>query len=464
MIGFSKFNIRTQLFVAIAGTGILLIALVLVGVRSLFMHNFQDYLAAQEQGRLSQVAAILADYYGQEEQRARTQRNQSEVWRAVINNVQRDLIINPERLNTDSQLSFTELNLYSATGVRIFGPEISNPVTVPVLSGEQVVGLLSTVRPSGATGPIDAVFERQQGGALLYAGAAAIIVGGMVAWLLSIWFRRRIRQLATVSESLAKGNYEARTQLTGQDELAELGHDMNRLGAALEDAQQQRQRMLADVAHELRTPLTVLQGEIESVQDGIRAADPAHLDRLHLHVTHLTRLVNDLHQLAQSDAGALNYEWQTLDVVSLLQSAWQDYQVKFAAKSLQVDAQWPEGAVDIEGDMDRLRQALNNIISNSVRYTETNGQLKLTMKCSNRAVDICLSDSEPGLSEQECKQLGERLYRPDTARSRAAGGSGLGLAITKAIVKAHHGELKFYPSSMGGLQVHIHLPTSGKRK
>ncbi|RTE86539.1 MULTISPECIES: ATP-binding protein [Gammaproteobacteria] len=464
-----KFNIRTQLFIAIAGTGLLLIALVLLGTRSLFMHNFQEYLAAQERERLTRVAIILADYYEQQQQRYEEQIQRgrwspeqeitpTSLWREALSNLQRDLIINPERFSAESQLSFVELNLYTPAGNRIFGPEINDPVTIPILVGEQVTGLLSTVRPTGATGPIDAVFARQQGSALLYAGGIAILVGGFVAWLLSIWFRRRIRALADVSQALAQGNYGARAEPKGHDELSELGVDMNKLGAALESAQEQRQRMLADIAHELRTPLTVLQGEIESVQDGIRVADNAHLARLHHHVTHLTRLVNDLHQLAQSDAGALNYEWQTIELSSFVKAIWQDYQVRFTAKQLNAQATWPEQTIDILGDMDRLCQALNNIISNSVRYTESRGEVQLSLSVNEDAVEVVLEDSAPGLNASQCELLGERLYRPDSARSRAEGGSGLGLAITKAIIKAHHGSIEFEPSSLGGVRVTIQLP------
>ncbi|CUS47684.1 MAG: two component signal transduction system envelope stress histidine kinase BaeS [Idiomarinaceae bacterium HL-53] len=463
---FVNLKTRTQLFLAIAGTGVLLIVLVLWGIRNLFLFNFQSYMEAQERERLSQVAVVLSDYYRNTLRNPQRRRVLSEeatelvIWREAIRSIQRDLLFDPERFSTDTQLSFTELNLYTPDGERVFGPLIEAPITVPVLNDNQIVGLLSTVKPVGATAPIDEVFARQQVSESLYAGVFAVVLGALVAWGVSVGFRRRIRQLAEVSDSLARGHYQTRSSLAGKDDIAELARDMNQLGAALQRGQQQRQRMLADIAHELRTPLTVLQGEVESVQDGIRQPDKAHFERLHHHVTHLTRLVNDLHQLAQADAGALSYEWQVLNLSELLQALVEEYAYALEQAGLDVKFEMVPTAAPIRADQDRLRQALMNVFSNCIRYVASPGTIWVSLEASGPSQwRLIIEDSGPGLTKEQCALLGERLYRPDASRSRAAGGSGLGLAITKAIVHAHGGALNFMPSSKGGLKVEVNLPS-----
>ena len=147
-----RLSTQQQLFLAIAGTGVFLVIVVLLGVRSYFLQNFSDYLAEQEQRRLQQVAVVLSEYYEtihrQMPARVRAEFSERELWRQVIQTIQRDSVINPERVNLDPELSFSALTLETVSGERIFGPDIREPVSVLVLAEGQIIATLSTELPT----------------------------------------------------------------------------------------------------------------------------------------------------------------------------------------------------------------------------------------------------------------------------------------------------------------------------
>lgn len=471
---------RWQFFVALTGSSLVLIAMVLLGMRSYFTHNFSEYLAAQEYERLSQVAMTLALYYGEQEGEQKSEKSSkqnkeegdkqhvgqsdSELqrWRLALQAIQRDLLFNPNRLNLDSQLTFTELSLFTMYGERVFGEQIAQPLSVAIVVEDEVVGLLSTLRPEGAIAPIDAVFQAQQTRSFLYAGAFAVILAAFVAAWLSAMLRRQVHKVAVVSRALAKGDYQARAQVEGRDDLSALAADMNELGAALGRSSEQRRQLLADVAHELRTPLTILQGDLEAVQDGIRPADAQHRQRLHHQVLHLARLTDDLYQLAQADAGELTYSYESYDVEQLTAQLIAANLLRATEKNLTLSYEVKGTPQPVYCDAARLQQALTNILENSLRYTEGSGRIVCQLLFQEQG-NVCwqFDDTAPSLTVEECARLGERLYRPDTARSRSAGGSGLGLAIVRSIVQAHQGQLTFQASSLGGIQVSLCLPQQG---
>lgn len=472
-LGWRYLSTRWQFFIAIAGTSLLLVAIVLTGVRSYFSYNFTEYLAAQERERLSQVALVLGDYYGQQNTRQHSQpaveNNNLNQWQQTLRAIQRDVFFNPDKLNLDTQLAFTQLHLITPSGDTVFGQPIENAVSVAVIvrlsqvgssQGEpKVVGHLYAPRPEGANAPIDEVFQAQQASAFVFAGLLAVLLAALAAIGVSFVLRKRLLALAKVSRALAKGEYAATADASGNDDISVLAGDMNALANTLAVSREQRRQLLADVAHELRTPLTVLQGDIEAVQDGIRQADSKHQARLHQQVLHLARLTEDLHQLAQADSGALAYQNELCDVSALTKQLVDGYKNRAAQSGLVLTYNVVGTPYELFVDPVRLQQGLTNLLENSLRYTAGPGTINCTLDFTNaEQVSWRLEDSSPGLSAEQCTRLGERLYRPDSARSRSSGGSGLGLAIVRSIVKSHQGSISFAPSPLGGLSVELRIP------
>lgn len=272
---------------------------------------------------------------------------------------------------------------------------------------------------------------------------------------------RRITALATATTKLAAGAYDIRVPAEATDELGQLARDFNRLAGTLEKNEQLRRRWVADISHELRTPLAVLRGEVEAVQDGVRQLTPQTIDSIHTEILHLSRLVDDLYELALADIGALTYRKENLDLRTLVGQAVQSCRDEFRARGLTIECLAPAEPLILFGDAERLRQLLNNLLQNSLRYTDPGGELRIDFGENGEFFQLRLADSAPGVPAEALAHLFERLYRVEDSRNRAHGGAGLGLALCKSIAEAHGGTIAAGPSALGGLEIVISLAKNG---
>ncbi|MBA1842338.1 two-component system sensor histidine kinase BaeA, partial [Escherichia coli] len=198
-------------------------------------------------------------------------------------------------------------------------------------------------------------------------------------------------------------------------------------------------------------------GELEAIQDGVRKFTPETLASLQAEVGTLTKLVDDLHQLSMSDEGALAYQKAPVDLIPLLEVAGGAFRERFASRGLKLQFSLPD-SITVFGDRDRLMQLFNNLLENSLRYTDSGGSLKISAEQHDKTVRLTFADSAPGVSDDQLQKLFERFYRTEGSRNRSSGGSGLGLAICLNIVEAHNGRIIAAHSPFGGLSITVELP------
>nr|CAA6802370.1 MAG: Sensory histidine kinase BaeS [uncultured Thiotrichaceae bacterium] len=218
-----------------------------------------------------------------------------------------------------------------------------------------------------------------------------------------------------------------------------------------------------DIAHELRTPLSILRGEIEAIQDGISQATPQTIQSLHQETLHLQRLVEDLYTLSISDSGSLTYHKTTLNIAGLLRETLAQFDAPLKEAQLILTSEIINIA-NVEGDSQRLQQLFQNLLRNSLRYTDTPGKLHVTLTVTSNQVSISFEDSPPGVPNESLPHLFERLYRVESSRNRATGGAGIGLSICHNIALAHDGSISAEPADLGGLKITITLPRTTENK
>ena len=330
---------------------------------------------------------------------------------------------------------------------------------IPLLHQGKIVGYLGLLPRKELSEPHQERFLKEQ--SLAFAMVAGVVL--LLATGLSLLFSQRLvrplRSLAEATRQLAAGRFSTRVEVVSSDELGQLAANFNTLAMTLEKNEQARQQWVADISHELRTPVAILRGEIEALQDGVRQPDPDSLRSLHGEVLRLARLVDDLHQLAMSDLGALTYRKERVDLIGLLKETVALHEVKFSGKGIKFTTTLPsENTVAIFGDSERLRQLFANLLDNSLRYTNGGGELHLGMTCHAQSVAIDFQDSAPGVGEADRERLFERLFRGESSRNRSTGGAGLGLAICRNIVEAHQGKISAQSSPLGGLWIQVELP------
>lgn len=353
------------------------------------------------------------------------------------------------------------LTVKDVTGESLIGPPEPPPgIERAILAGGRKVGTvqLLLLRQASGQSATAASFLRSQTRDILWLAGALLLAATALALGLARHLLRPVTALHGVTARLARGDLAARAPVLSRDELGELALHVNGMAHELERNEQQRRQMLADVSHELRTPLTVIRGEIEALIDGIRTADAKALDSLHGEVLRLTKLVDDLHQLALADTGDLHCDMQPLALQPLLQPLLERYRARAADAGLALRWDLPSTPLPVLGDAGRLGQVVVNLLENSLRYTDRGGEIAVGLQRREGFAELTLDDSAPGVPPGSYARLFERLYRVDLARTRERGGSGLGLAICKALVDAHGGEIAALPSELGGVRIRVRLP------
>jgi len=339
----------------------------------------------------------------------------------------------------------------------------ATPDLKPLHHRERVVGYLGLLPHRRFSDERQIRFLKEQRLALgMVAGTVVLLAAGL-SLPLANRLVRPIKALAAGTRQLSAGKFDTRVPVASADELGQLARDFNSLAHTLENNEQTRRQWVADISHELRTPLAVLRGEIEALQDGIHQPTTEAICSLHSETLRLGRLVEDLYQLSISDLGALAYKKQELDCAPILSQAMESFRPDFSAKGILLTGELADGSDHpLFADGERLRQLFDNLLENSLNYTDSDGTLLVDLEYAANIATIHFQDSGPGVPPEDLGHIFERLYRVDASRNRATGGAGLGLAICTNIVTAHEGTIQAMASPLGGLWVKVTLPLTGK--
>ena len=330
--------------------------------------------------------------------------------------------------------------------------------SMPLTVDGRRIGYLVVAGADNAEDTLAVAFLRQQGGRIATIAAAAVLLALALALLLAAHFRRPIARLVDGARILEEGRYDMRMDTRRRDELGALAGTFNQLAARLEAGELARRQWVADTSHELRTPLAVLRAQIESLQDGIRTATPDNLGLMLTHVQSLTRRVDDLYLLAQSDMAEFRYDAHPIALWPVIEAVADGSRDRAAVAGLSITKDAAPPRATVLCDADRMRQVLVNLVEHAVRYTDAGGSIHLGAAIEQGALLVTIEDSAPGVPEASLGRLGERFFRTDQARAGGHGGAGLGLALARRIVAAHGGRIAFAASDLGGLQVCIALP------
>ncbi|MDO8880043.1 MAG: ATP-binding protein [Coriobacteriia bacterium] len=274
---------------------------------------------------------------------------------------------------------------------------------------------------------------------IMVSAVVAVVLAALAAWLLARYLLGPVRRLTVASHALATGDLSQRVEEYGPDEVAELAGAFNGMAGSLEEAEELRRRLVADVAHELRNPIGALRAQIEGIADGVIPADPTRLDSLVEDVGMLSRLVDDLQELSVAEAGRMRYERAPFDLCETVAAECERVRA-LVAPGVALAVRCPGRAVTVVGDEFRIGQVVRNLLSNAVRHTLT-GEIEVQVDRAAGSVRVTVSDSGEGITAEDLPFIWERFYRADSARSAGTGGTGVGLAISRRIVLDHGGEV-----------------------
>jgi signal transduction histidine kinase len=287
---------------------------------------------------------------------------------------------------------------------------------------------------------------------------------GVVIVALALYFTlgRALEPLKVIVETADQINraddLSRRIPLHGyeEDEIGSLIKSFNQTLERLEALFKSQQRFLADVSHELRTPLTVIKGNVDLMRR-MKQFDAESLTSIDQEAGRLTRLVGGLLMLAQAESGNLPLSFRPVELDLLVTEVFQEMHIISGGK---VHVHLTEiDQILVNGDRDRLKQVLINLIANAIQYTPQNGDIYMSLSRVGDQARIICRDTGPGIPAEDLPHIFERFYRAEKSRTRGQStGFGLGLSITKWIVERHNGRIEVNSKDEQGTTFVIWLP------
>ena len=291
--------------------------------------------------------------------------------------------------------------------------------------------------------------------------AAAIAIGGLLAWLLGLWLSRRISKpveaLARASDEIAAGNYAVQVPVgRGSSELTHLSERFNQMAARLAATEERERQFLMSVSHELRTPLTAIKGHVDALRDGL-VEDPeliaASLDVVANEATRLERLVGDVLDLAKLRAHRFTVQTEEVDMGRLVEHAYGSFGDEARRREIHYALAGADEAPTIITDGDRVLQVITNLLKNAFRWTPDGGTIGVALDASNGAVRVEVSDTGPGITREDAQRIFNPFVSHDTQ------GTGLGLPIAQELAGALGGRIELDTEIGRGSRFRLVLPS-----
>ncbi|MDA8096499.1 MAG: ATP-binding protein [Clostridia bacterium] len=340
-----------------------------------------------------------------------------------------------------------------------FDPRLSTTVlavAVPILVNNQTEGTVLMVAPLADIEATVSAVRRIS----FYTAGLALLLAGVIGFLISRSITRPIREISQATELMAKGDFQRRVENNSGDEIGQLARNFNQLAANLDHTlsalnrekhkigkmERLRRDFVADVSHELRTPLTSVHGIIEGMLDGVideKQARNQYLPLAYRETSRMNRLIQNLLDLSRLEAGNHTWEIHAVDLGEAVSRVLSRLQPQIADADVEVRVNVPADLPPIPANEERLEQVLTNLVSNAVHYSPPSGIIDIETKMGpGERITVFVRDDGPGIPEKDLPYIWERFYRVDKSRSRNAGGTGLGLAIVKEIIEAHGGTVQ----------------------
>jgi two-component system sensor histidine kinase BaeS len=285
--------------------------------------------------------------------------------------------------------------------------------------------------------------------------SALCALGG--ALLLGRQILRPLDGLAAASKRLAGGDLTARAPEAGPRELRELGSSFNEMAGNLEQLFDTRRELVAWASHDLRTPLASLRAMVEALEDGLATPDE-YLPAVRAQTEILSRLVDDLFELALIDARVLTLELREVALGELVSSCLDALAADARACEVRLAARFEPPGPAVSVAPDKVQRVLLNLLSNAVRHSRPQGAVAVVVQEDTDHVVVAVEDDGDGLTADAPQRMFERFWRADDSRTGASGGSGLGLAIAQGLVEAHGGRIWAENRAGGGARVAFTLP------
>ena len=428
-----------------------------------FDKKFGDYIMIKNQNTVQNILMELSEQYSDNEW------NYKNIEKITYNSLDKGIIValydkedkeimNIEKNSKDKCNRI--MNFIKSSMEGKYGSTTSQfePVYYPLIKSGEKIG---EVRVK-FYGPIfymqnELVFLDIVNKIILGIGVLLILASTIMGFIISRSITRPINKLMTKAKYISKGEYDKKIEInTDILEINDLINSINNLSQSIKEQENIRKRLTGDISHELKTPLTNIQSHLEAMIDGIWGPTEERLLSVKEEAERLSSLVSDMQKLNKYDESSIKLKKDNVNISDII--CFVIFQFSNLAKSKNIKIEYEKKNINLYCDKDKITQALVNILSNAIRYSNEGSTIFIEEKLKDNKVIISIEDQGIGISEEDLKYVFERFYRADKSRTRATGGTGIGLTIVKSIVSSHGGEVKLESKLGEGSKFTIILP------
>lgn len=336
-----------------------------------------------------------------------------------------------------------------------FGRKILS-VAIPLLDNSRLEGIIYLYVPLAKISELTVDFSFLW----LVGGVAFILLAAFLGFKMLHKLTRPLTAMKEAAEKVSKGDYSARVDIKSSDEIGQLANAFNHMSESIQKEDEKKREFLADVSHELRTPISYIKGYSEALETGlIKNAEEQgkYLKLINREAGRMVKIVADLLDLSRLDAEEYKLMKNPFPLAQLIE----DFIIKYGPAmeekriSLTLDL---DPDIIINADEGRMEQIFQNIIDNAIRYSESEGEISISLLKHSFGCVVEIKDTGIGIPEEDIQNLTSRFYRVNKARSRADGGTGLGLAIVNKLVNLHEGRMEITSKLDKGTTVKLYFP------
>ncbi len=287
---------------------------------------------------------------------------------------------------------------------------------------------------------------------LVLTGGVSIILALLLGIIISRQISKPIARVIHKAGEISGGSYGDKIEeKSNTKEINELIMSVNNLAESLKKQEALSKQASLDIAHELRTPLTTVQGNLEGVIDGVMELDDDRLKVMHEEILRISRLVDDLGRLSKYESESLKLNKEEFDIAELSKQVIKSFETDFSKEGKTIS--FTGQNISANGDKDKIKQVLINLIANAQKYTKEGGNVEVASFNEKGRACVTVKDDGIGIAKDDLPMIFERFYRADKSRNRKYGGAGIGLTIVKTIISAHGGEIDVESEPGKGTQV-----------
>ncbi len=302
----------------------------------------------------------------------------------------------------------------------------------------RIIGSVFAVVESGTTHLVMSVIR-----VFFVISVSCLTLGFILIWILTKKMITPLQQMSTAAKRFAVGDFSYRVNITGNDELSDLGNAFNDMADALDKLESSRRSFVANVSHELKTPMTSIAGFIDGILDGTipKSKEDYYLKLVSDEVRRLSRLVVAMLNMSKIESGDFEMKPKNYNLTDQIIHILLTFEQKIDKKNIEVRGLDTLEPHHINADTDMVYQVVYNIFDNAVKFTNENGYIDVSVRELGDFTEVSIKNSGEGINANELSRIFERFYKVDKSRSLDSKGAGLGLYIVKMMVEMHGGRI-----------------------